>query len=110
MGKFIYDGTVSLEVEDRALAHLQAVISTKLRRGEPMFFTWREDASVGDGRTSVWLHPGASLVFRFYGSRRPALNPAWIDALASAANSPSGLRVLSEPQDAPATSTAPATA
>lgn len=94
----MYDGTVKLEIEDRTLAHLQTVIGTKLRRGESFFFTWREDASLGDGRTSVWLHPSADLVFRFYGSRRPSLNPAWIDALTFTANSGSGLRVVPEPQ------------
>lgn len=97
MGKFIYEGTVRIDIEDRLLAHLQLVISNKLRRGEPFPFSWRDDASVGDGRTSVWLHPGASLVYKFYGSRMPALNPAWIDALAYTANSVSGLYAIPEP-------------
>nr|WP_274636287.1 ATP-dependent DNA ligase [Microbacterium bovistercoris] len=97
MGKFIYEGSVRVEIEDRALAHLQVVISNKLRRGEAFQFTWRDDASVGDGRTSVWMHAHASLVFKYYGSRSPAVNPAWLDALAYTANSTSGLHLVSEP-------------
>lgn len=102
MGKFIYEGSIKVDFDDRVLAHLQLVISNKLRRGEPFHFTWREDPSVGDGRTSVWVHPAASLVYRFYGSRRPALNRAWLEALTITANSPSGLYVVPEPADAPA--------
>lgn len=99
MGKFIYADTVKVDIEDRTLAHLHVVIGTKLRRGEAFYFTWREDASVGDGRTSVWLHQAVPLVYRFSGSRKPALNAAWIDALAYTANSSSGLHLVPEPND-----------
>lgn len=99
MGRFIYDGAVKIEFEDRLLAHLQLVIGTKLRRGETFFFTWREDASVGGGRTSVWMRPQASLVYKYYGSRRPSINVAWIEVLAHAANSPTGLYVVPEPAE-----------
>lgn len=99
MGKFIYDGSVKVEIEDRALAHVQVVVNTKLRRGEPFSFTWREDQAAGDGRTSVWIHPASSLVFRYYGSRRPSLNTAWVDALAYTANSSGGLRLVPEPSE-----------
>lgn len=101
MGKLIYSDTVKVEIEDRALAHLHVVIGTKLRRGEPFYFSWRDDSSVGDGRTSVWLHQALPLVFKFYGSRRPALNPAWIDALAYTANSSGGLHLVPEPTTPP---------
>ncbi len=102
MGKFIYDGAVKVDFEDRLLAHLQLVIGTKLRRGETFFFTWRDDSSVGDGRTSVWMRPQASLVYKYYGSRQPSINLAWVDALAHTANSPTGLYVVSEPSEAEA--------
>lgn len=105
MGKLIYEGTTKVDFDDRTLAHLQLVIGNKLRRREPLHFTWRDDASIGDGRTTVWIHPGCSLVYKFYGSRVPKLNPAWIDALAYTANSPTGLYVVAEPPQ-PATSRA----
>lgn len=97
VGRFSYEGDAKVEIDDRVLAHLQVVIGQKLRRGEPFFFTWRNDASLGDGRTTVWLHPQASLVFKFHGSRQPTLNRAWLEALSHTANSGAGLYVVPEP-------------
>ena len=99
MGRFIYEDTARIEFDDRVLAHLQVVMGTKLRRTEPFFFTWRDDLGAGGGRTSVWVHPHAHLVFKFHGSRAPRLNRAWLDALMLSANSPSGLYVVPEPAD-----------
>ncbi|GAB3633318.1 hypothetical protein GCM10027421_26710 [Microbacterium shaanxiense] len=107
MGKFIYEGNVKTEIEDRALAHVQMVVMAKLRRGEPFSFSWREDASVGGGRTTVWVHGGSSLVFKFHGGRQPSINRAWVEALAYAANSPTGLYLVHEPaEDVPLVSSA----
>lgn len=100
MGRFNYDGNVKVDFDDRLLAHLQVVITQKLRRGEPFPFTWRNEPSLGDGRTTVWLHPNASLVYKFNGSRQPALNRAWLEALTHAANSTAGLHVVPEPEGA----------
>lgn len=97
MGKFIYDGGPKVEIEDRALSHLQLVMTAKLRRGEPFPFTWREDLSIGGGRTTVWVHAASSLAFKYYGSRSPSINRDWIEALAFAASTPGGLHLLSEP-------------
>jgi hypothetical protein len=103
MGKFVYEGNLSVELEDRVLAHLQIVVSNKLRRSEPFFFTWRDDASMGGGRNAVWVHPHAGLTFKFYGSRVPAINRAWLDAMMYTANSTSGLYIVPEPpEDTPA--------
>jgi hypothetical protein len=99
MGKFIYDGQIKVDFEDRLLAHLQVTITTKLRRGEPMTFVWKDDMSIGDGRTVVWIHPRSSLVFKFYGGRRPEINRAWVEALLQTANSSTGLYVVPEPAE-----------
>ncbi|WP_435747210.1 ATP-dependent DNA ligase [Microbacterium sp. PMB16] len=99
MGRFIYEGNVKTEIEDRALTHLQLVMTAKLRRAEPFNFSWREDPSVGGGRTTVWVHAGSSLVFKYSGSRQPAINREWIEALAFTANSPSGLYLVPEPAE-----------
>ncbi|WP_243073786.1 ATP-dependent DNA ligase [Microbacterium sp. SS28] len=106
MGKLTYENSVKIDLDDRALAHLELVIGSKLRRREPFHFSWKDDASVGSGRTTIWVHPSASLVFKYQGSRRPSINHAWIEALAYAANSPAGLTLVPEPPDRP-TSTAP---
>ena len=97
MGRFSYEGQTHADLDDRALAHVQIVIANKLRRGEPFYFTWRDDPSLGHGRTSVWIHPTCSMVFKFRGSRRPPLSRRWIDGLNQLANTPAGLRLVPEP-------------
>jgi hypothetical protein len=101
VGKFVYDTTIRVDIEDRALAHLQSVIIMKLRRGEGFLFTWKEDLSTGSGRTSVWVHPRASLAFKFAGNRAPQLNRAWLQALSQTASSPRGLYLVPEPDSMP---------
>lgn len=97
MGTFIYDGGPKTEIDDRALAHIQLVVASKLRRGEPFGFSWKEDMSVGGGRTTVWVHPGAALVFKYHGSRPPEINRNWVQALTQVASSPGGLYLVPEP-------------
>ena len=100
MGYFIYDGgTAEVQMEDRVLAHLQIVIISKLRRQESFAFSWKEPASAGDGRSTIWVYPTVSLRFRFEGSRPPVVNQEWLAMLSAAANSGSGLQVLPEPLD-----------
>lgn len=99
LGRFVYDGNNRVEIEDRTLAHLQMTIGAKLRRGEAFFFTWKEDPSVGKGRTTVWMHAGASLTFTYHGSRTPSVNRAWLEALMFTANSPTGLYTVREPAE-----------
>ena len=99
MGRFVYEGGPKCEIEDRALTHIQLVITAKLRRGEPFSFTWKDDQSVGGGRSTVWIHAGSNLVFRYHGSRQPSINRAWVDALAFTANGPTGLYLVHEPTE-----------
>jgi len=48
---------VSIEIPDRALAHLQAVVIPKLRNGESFTFSWRHTTEQGSGRSTLWVHP-----------------------------------------------------
>jgi hypothetical protein len=70
----------------------------KVRRSESFSFTWKDDISTGGGRTSVYIHPGVSMVFKYYGCRTPQLNPAWLQALTYHANSSRGLYIAPEPE------------
>lgn len=97
MGRFTYENSVKVDFEDRLLFHLQTVIGTKLRRGEPFFLSWRDSPELGDGRTTVWLHSGCAMSFKYYGSRQPQLNRLWLEALAHTANQLSGLYAVPEP-------------
>ena len=97
MGKLIYDG-IEIEFEDRALVHLQVVIGSKLRRGESFFLSWNDAPSIGDGRSSVWLHASIPLYFKYYGGKTPSLNREWIQVLTTSANSGQGLLLSAEPE------------
>ncbi|MCI2959470.1 ATP-dependent DNA ligase [Agromyces atrinae] len=99
MGKLVYDSEVTVDFEDRLLAHLQLVIGSKLRRGEGFYFSWRDDPAAGDGRSSIWVHPAHSLRFKYLGSKSIVINRAWVDVLTRAANSSAGLVIVPEPQE-----------
>ncbi|MDY7541863.1 MULTISPECIES: ATP-dependent DNA ligase [unclassified Cryobacterium] len=97
MGKLTYNATVTADFDDRILAHIQVVIGAKLRRGECFYFTWRDDPSGGDGRSTIWLHPAIPLAFKYFGGRSPSLNRDWVEALMLTANSSGGLQLVPEP-------------
>ena len=65
MGRLVYGASTRVDVDDRALAHLQLVIVAKLRRREGFAFSWRNPGSEGGGRRTVWIHPGVPVEFHF---------------------------------------------
>lgn len=97
MGRLVYDATARLTIDDRELAHLQQVISDKLRRGEPFTFTWPNRLDEGGGRLTVWINANTSLIFTFDSRGPHRLNPAWLQLLNEAAHSPGGLQLIPEP-------------
>lgn len=98
MGTLLYGNPgVVITFEDRALLHLQIVITTKLRLRESFSFSWVDDAHLGSGRSSIWLDPSSTLYFRFLGNRMPTINREWIAELMLSANSGTGLLFTAEP-------------
>jgi hypothetical protein len=97
MGMLIYNGRMSLPLDDRTLAHIQAVVVNKLRRRESFAFT----AAVDGGEVVSWIGASTPLQFVFSGNRRPMLNRAWLEVLAEAASSNGGLVILPEPPESP---------
>lgn len=97
MGTLTYDSKLTATFEDRTLAHLQVVIWSKLRRGEPFAFSWTEGSSNSAGRASIWLSPNIPIAFQYFGSKTPVLNRLWLDALTKSASSPAGLQLVPEP-------------
>ena len=95
MGSMTYSGA-NVEFDDRLLAHLQIVIFQKLRRGESFAMSWIDALAVGDGRSSIWLHPQTDLYFKFSGSRAPSINRDWLTALMESADGTRGLVVVAE--------------
>lgn len=100
MGKLIY-GPQNLEIDfdDRLLAHLKIAMFTKMRRNESFSLSWTEAESSGYGRSSIWVHPTTPLHFRFYGSKRPTLNRAWVETLVAGANNTGEMVVMPEPHE-----------
>ena len=93
MGMLVYNGRMTLTIDDRVLAHLQVVVINKLRRRESFTFTWED----GTQEAVCWIGPSIPLEFVYSGNRRPLLNRLWLEQLADAANSTSGLVLVPEP-------------
>ena len=99
MGTLLYGNPgIVITFDDRALMHLQIVISTKLRRRESFVFTWTDSVGEGSGRSAIWLDPTSTLYYRYFGSRTPYINRDWIEALMLSANSAGGLVFIVEPE------------
>ncbi|WP_395244478.1 ATP-dependent DNA ligase [Agromyces sp. MMS24-K17] len=97
MGILTWNSIRTVEIEDRALAHLRSVAFSKLRRGESFSFSWENPVERGSGRNSLWFSPDIPIVFEFFSGREVRLNPLWIRELTKAANSPGGLVLVPEP-------------
>ncbi len=96
----IYGNTgLQIELEDRALAHLQMVIIAKLRRAEGFPFSWRDPEAIGDGRGSIWLHASIPLYFKYDSHASPTINRTWLEILTISSNTAAGLRVVEEPPE-----------
>jgi hypothetical protein len=83
-------------MDDRILAHLQVVITTKLRRNEPFLIRWERPAEMGSGRGGFWIHPGCDLTFEYEGNREPSLDHEELDRMMVAASVNAGIRITGE--------------
>jgi hypothetical protein len=97
VGSLEYGGR-EFEFDDRTLTHLQIVFSTKLRRGENFFFSWVQPLERGSGRHAIWIDNGTAIHFSYGGSRLPAVNRDWIEALLASSGRTAGLQLVPEPE------------
>lgn len=88
---------MKIEFDDRLMAHLQIVINAKLRRHEGFFFNWRDDPTMGERRTSIWLHNATPLYFHYSTSEHHEINREWLEQLSLSANQAQGLQLSAEP-------------
>ena len=97
MGTLIY-GSVGqqFEFDDRVLAHLQALFSAKLRRGENFFLNWRDPQSVGDGRSAIWIDTSVPIYFKYSSAAHGPLDREWLEEMAIAASAAGGLDLSDE--------------
>ena len=106
----LYYGTNSyaVEMDDRPLAHLKVAMLRLLRAGKCMAFTFDRSAELGSGRETLWISPSTEIRFRFLGGRPPRINESWVRSIIATADSPTGLRMVTEPAATPADTGAPA--
>jgi len=97
VGTLLYGASrTSIRVDDRTLAHLQVVITTKLRRNEGFLLQWDRGVDSGSGRGAFWVHPSSDLIYDFDGGREPSLDPGELDRMMSEASGRHGLRILAD--------------
>jgi len=89
----------SIRIDDRALAHLQVVITTKLRRNEGFLLQWDRGVEFGSGRGAFWVHPSCDLMYDYEGGREASLDPAELDRMMAEASSSRGLRIVAEERE-----------
>jgi hypothetical protein len=104
MGTLVYGSAPAIDIEDRTLRHLQAVMIAKLRRHENFAFNWDQEPGVGTDTTSddgahgtILVSEAVQLYFRYDGPRQSQLNRVWLNELMVAANTSYGLRAVPEP-------------
>jgi hypothetical protein len=92
MGTLFYGSArTPITVDDRLLAHLKVIVTSKLRRNESFLLSWDEPPENGSGRGSVFIHPTCDLIYRFDGSRPAELDQDLLEAMATQSMSNRGL-------------------
>jgi hypothetical protein len=82
MGTLYYGAArTPILIDDLTLAHLKHVVTAKMRRGEGFLISWTDSAEVGHGRSSIWVHPGCDLHYKFDEATSPKLDPALLEGM-----------------------------
>ncbi|MEO6534048.1 MAG: ATP-dependent DNA ligase [Pseudolysinimonas sp.] len=82
MGTLFYGGDrTPIRIDDRILAHLRPIATAKLRRREGFLLSWTDSISIGDGQSSVWIHPACELHYKFDGSQPTQLDATLLERL-----------------------------
>jgi len=103
MGSFIYDRSVAIDIDDRALAHLQVVILDKLRRNE----SFALDLWDSKHWSTIWVSQRTPLEFVYAGNRRVSVNREWLEETADEVGIHGVLRLTPEPMPAHPSESAP---
>ena len=93
MGSFIYDRSAAIDIDDRALTHLQVVILDKLRGNESFAF----DLWNSTHWCTMWVSRRTPLEFVYSGNRRVWLNREWLEEMADEVGIHGTLRLIPEP-------------
>lgn len=99
MGKLHYGSPpATFDIDDRTLVHAELVVLAKLRRNESFALTIDAD---GGGRSTLWINAASDLRFDI-DAQGHDINRAWLDELIDSANTTTGMRLVPEPDPAPA--------
>ena len=94
MGTLFYGAArTPIRIDDRILAHLKLVATSKLRRNEPFLLSWHDANDVGGGRSSIWLHANCDLHYKFDGGTPAAIDQELIEKLSVEANAARGIQI-----------------
>ena len=94
MGTLFYGAArTPIRVDDRILAHLKLVVTSKLRRNEPFLISWHDANDVGGGRSSIWLHPATDLHYKFDGGTPATIDQDLIEQMSMQANAARGIEI-----------------
>lgn len=94
MGTLYYGSSrTPIHIEDRLLAHLKIVITSKLRRSESFLLSWDEPVENGSGRASIFIHQTCDLIYRFDGSRPAEMDQQLLETMAAESTSTRGLQI-----------------
>ncbi|WP_025158737.1 hypothetical protein [Leifsonia aquatica] len=96
MGKLLYGNGQEYEFDDRTLSHVKIALVTKLRRHESFLLNWQIPPEQGGGRMSLWISREIPMAFVFAGSRPPALNERWMEALLHSSQRTGGMEIMRE--------------
>lgn len=94
----LYYGGAAIEIEDRTLAHLQVVVTTKLRRSESFMLSWRHPQGTTPGRSSIWVDRSIPFRFEFEDAEPTVIDHEWLERLAADASTAGGIVLVLDPE------------
>ncbi|MFE6255905.1 hypothetical protein [Agromyces sp. NPDC057865] len=90
MGALHIEGVGPIQIDDELLDHIFTVVTSKLRRREPVLLSWTDDA---DQEQRMFLSEKALIRAEFDSPNRSPRDRAWLERLMVAASSNAGLSV-----------------
>ena len=90
MGTLLLGRIARIHLDDDVLAHVHAVIISKLRVREPVSIAWVSEAGLRD---EIIVNPSTTVVAQYDSATTPRLDRAWLNRLMMAANSVRGLNL-----------------
>jgi hypothetical protein len=90
VGTLLLGRIARIRLDDDVLAHVHAVVISKLRVREPVSIAWVSEEGLRD---EIIVNPSTTVVARYDSATTPRLDRAWLNRLMMAANSVRGLNL-----------------